>query len=368
MSSGITIKQIAELAGVHRSTVDKVIHNRPGVSDQVRHNVQGIIDSVNYKPNAIGKALKRQHKKLKIAAVLVCIHSTSAILEGIMNAYSEFSRLGMDIEYHFVPYGDIDEQARIIDMLIRKNVDGVVIASYNDEKIIQSVNRMVDKGIPVVTVNTDLMPSKRMCYVGQNHETAGRTAARLTAEMLYGKGRIAIISGSDKYISATKERFNGFYEHIQDTHSGIKVVEVINISENAKQMYDVVYDLLKRTDVDYIYATAGGVSGAGKAIKQLKMEGQVKIISHDIYPEVVDLIREGIITCSISQDNIEQGYLSVKILFEYLFYGEKPSKGCMFTKTDIFLLENIPDNDFMVPAPILEPEGLMEKCREKMAG
>lgn len=40
----ITIKQIAEMANVHRSTVDKVLHNRPGVSDPVRKRVQKIID------------------------------------------------------------------------------------------------------------------------------------------------------------------------------------------------------------------------------------------------------------------------------------------------------------------------------------
>ena len=42
----VTMKQIAEIAGVHRSTVDKVIHGRPGVSDDVRQKVQKIIDEL----------------------------------------------------------------------------------------------------------------------------------------------------------------------------------------------------------------------------------------------------------------------------------------------------------------------------------
>ena len=52
---GVTIKQIAEMAGVHRSTVDKVLHKRPGVSDDVRKKVQEIIDECNYEANPIGK-------------------------------------------------------------------------------------------------------------------------------------------------------------------------------------------------------------------------------------------------------------------------------------------------------------------------
>lgn len=32
----VTLKQIADMAGVHKSTVDKVIHDRPGVSEAKR--------------------------------------------------------------------------------------------------------------------------------------------------------------------------------------------------------------------------------------------------------------------------------------------------------------------------------------------
>ena len=41
---GVTLKEIAALAGVHRSTVDKVLHKRPGVSEEVRRRVQAVID------------------------------------------------------------------------------------------------------------------------------------------------------------------------------------------------------------------------------------------------------------------------------------------------------------------------------------
>ncbi len=66
----ITIKQIAEMAGVHRSTVDKVLHNREGVSQEVRERVQKIIDEYQYKPNPIGQALKKQEKPIKIGVLL----------------------------------------------------------------------------------------------------------------------------------------------------------------------------------------------------------------------------------------------------------------------------------------------------------
>ena len=51
----VTMKEIAERAGVHQATVDKVVHNRVGVSDEVRAKVQAIIDELGYKPNPTGR-------------------------------------------------------------------------------------------------------------------------------------------------------------------------------------------------------------------------------------------------------------------------------------------------------------------------
>ena len=79
---GVTIKQIAEMAGVHRSTVDKVLHKRPGVSDDVRKKVQKIIDENNYEANPIGKALKMQNRELRIAVLLLKVDALPYIREG----------------------------------------------------------------------------------------------------------------------------------------------------------------------------------------------------------------------------------------------------------------------------------------------
>ena len=83
---GVTIKQIAEMAGVHRSTVDKVLHKRPGVSDSVRARVQKIIDECGYEANPIGKALQMQDKELKIKVILLEVDALEYLKKGIADA------------------------------------------------------------------------------------------------------------------------------------------------------------------------------------------------------------------------------------------------------------------------------------------
>lgn len=79
----VTIKQIAEMAGVHRSTVDKVLHKRPGVSDSVRTRVQKIIDECGYEANPIGKALQMQDKELKIRVILLEVDAMEYLKKGL---------------------------------------------------------------------------------------------------------------------------------------------------------------------------------------------------------------------------------------------------------------------------------------------
>ena len=57
------MKEIAERAGVHPSTVDKVVHHRVGVSDEVRARVQAIINELGYTPNPSGRELQRQYNQ-----------------------------------------------------------------------------------------------------------------------------------------------------------------------------------------------------------------------------------------------------------------------------------------------------------------
>ena len=53
----VTLKQIADMAGVHKSTVDKVIHDRPGVSEAKREQIRALLEQYGYAYNPLAKAL-----------------------------------------------------------------------------------------------------------------------------------------------------------------------------------------------------------------------------------------------------------------------------------------------------------------------
>mgnify|MGYP000894025473 CR=1 FL=1 len=341
MNKKVTIKQIAQMANVHRSTVDKVLHNRPGVSHEMRTKIQDIINVLDYKPNAIGKALKYQQQRHVIAAVLLHVYSQVQIQQGLERAQQEFDLFGFDLELYYTNLNDIAGQESILHMLAERKVSGVILQALFNDSIVDAVQSLTASNIPVVLINTDLLEGSHTCYIGQNCRVAAHTAARLTKEFLHGKGNVAIINGSYSYLHAIYERSNAYAKHLEEICPEIRIVEIVDSTEDEHQMFQSTMELLsRRQDIDCLHVTTGGLEGVWQAIKLSGLGNKIKIICYDLYPDVVELIRQGVVLATICQGLNEQGYLSYKTLVNQLFYDELPNEKNLYSDVDIRLYEN----------------------------
>ena len=109
----VTMKEIAERAGVHPSTVDKVVHHRIGVSDKVRARVQAIINEVGYKPNPTGRVLQRQGKKYRISAILVDVDALPYLKSGIEQGVKEQDGFDIEVTYAVTGFQEARLQSRV---------------------------------------------------------------------------------------------------------------------------------------------------------------------------------------------------------------------------------------------------------------
>lgn len=340
---GVTIKQIAEMAGVHRSTVDKVLHKRPGVSDDVRKKVQQIIDENNYEANPIGKALKMQNRELRIAVLLLKVDALSYIRKGIEEKLKEYSSFQIHLEFQIIAYSHVQKQAELLDRYREKKVDGIILSPINAHEIVEAIDRCTEEKIPVVTVNSDIKGSKRFCFIGQDGYKAGKVAARFMGEFLNGKGRTVVItSDGDEHQSfpfGTRE--GGFRTVITEAYPGIRMLPSVTTKEDPAIMRREMQRILREEkDIDGILVTCGCVQAAGE---ELKSSGRrdVRLICYEDYPEILDLMREDVVTMTLGSGLNEQGRKSIEVLLDKLIYDRNPYRKHLYSEIHVMVKESL---------------------------
>ncbi|MGL6199026.1 MAG: LacI family DNA-binding transcriptional regulator [Lachnospiraceae bacterium] len=339
---GITIKEIAELAGVHRSTVDKVLHRRDGVSDAVREKIQKIIDENNYQANPIGKALKMQNKQIKIKVVLLIVDAMSYIHRGMEKMLQNYAAFQIQIDYEVINYSDVAKQQNIIKDAVAQQYDGLIISPVNTPEIVDTINLGAEKGIPVVTVNSDIKGSKRFCFIGQDGYKAGRVAGRFMGEFLQGSGKAAILTSGDvqqTFPFGTRE--GGFREVLEGFYPAVQILPSVRTYENGAIMYRETKRLLtEHPDLCGIFITCGCVKDAGEAVKQYG-NGKQKLICYEDYPEILELMNQGIVTMTLASGLEEQGGRAVQVLMDNLIYGKQTPKKHLYTDIGVLVKESL---------------------------
>ncbi|VBB07606.1 Hypothetical protein LUCI_2871 [Lucifera butyrica] len=339
-----TIRSIAAAANVSRGTVDKVLNDRPGVSREVRERVQKIAAEMGYKPNLAGKSLALQKKPLRIGVIILDKNDPffQDVYAGVKKAAQELKGFGMVVECCVMDHVSVPEQLRCIRELYSKNIVALVLSPLDEAVIRTELNQLAAENIKIVTCNTDIAGVERLCFIGQDLKKSGRVAGDLIGKLLPDGGNVLIITGPEK-INALQERIAGFEEIIAGKYPEIKVAAILkNINDNATS-YRQTREALQRLDsCNAVYITGRGIGGAGKAVRDIGA-GRIKFVCFDKIPETVELIKMGIVDFTITQEPFMQGYLPLKILFDYLFLDKLPAKKQIYTRLEIRTKENIAD-------------------------
>lgn len=336
-----TIREIADLAGVSRGTVDRVLNKRGHVSPQTEERVWEIARALHYKPNKAGIYLAAQKKKLVLGVVLFGAGNPffDLVEAGIQKKAAELVEYNCSVIVKRIPDG-VEEQLLTIRELLKEGIHGLALSPYNDKRVTDLIAECHEANIPVVTLNTDIPTSKRMAYVGSNYYHAGETAGGLMRLLTHGEVNIGIVTGSPHVLCHT-ERIAGFTARI----SGLTRLKIIKIVDN----YDddiISYDLTTRLLTEYpqinaLFFAAAGVYGGCRAVTALGREHDLTILTYDDIPTTKNYIDNLVISATICQQPVVQGSKPLDILFACLTTGELPQKEINYTQADIRIKENM---------------------------
>lgn len=336
-----TLKEIAALAGVSRGTVDRVLNHRGSVNPQTEQKILEIVQALDYKPNKAGIVLAARKKNLKLGVILLGLGTVfyDDILAGVHAKSAELADYNCSVIIRQTDY-DLRQQLDAIDELVAEGINGLSISPYNDRAVREKINELHSRGIPVVTLNTDIENSLRIAYVGSHFYRSGETAGGLMRLMTHGHVRVGIISGSQNVLCHT-ERIAGF-RHAIECHDNIQIVGTVNNNDDEDQSYILTAALLNRhPEINALYFTAGGVYGGCRAIMDSGRREQPTVIAYDMVSTTREYVEKGLIAATICQQPFLQGSKPLAILFTYLTTGELPAVENDYVDIDIRIRENL---------------------------
>ena len=168
----VTLKQIADMAGVHKSTVDKVIHDRPGVSEAKREQIRALLEQYGYESNPLAKALNYQKKKLTVGILLAHTAASAALRHGIERVRQDFASFNIALDLRETEAADTEQQAACL-REFREQAAGVIACTADDEAVKTALCALHDADIPLILVHSAPENVPCLCRIEQDG-AAGR--------------------------------------------------------------------------------------------------------------------------------------------------------------------------------------------------
>lgn len=245
----------------------------------------------------------------------------------ISNEFAPFIRRGVvrsveDFKANVEMIGPVGNDANVqiseLERMLEIGIDGLAIAPVNSEALAPIINRYLDQGIPVVTFNIDNPVSNRLAFAGQNLERSGYEAAKLLIDMLGGKGDI-VITTLDPLAQWSMAREAGAKRAISE-YPDINLVQVLDTGTEPLEIYTSIEEFMEQhADIQGILSLeCCSTPYAGEYVKHHNLVGDIIVVGFDELPRTLELIEEGVINASISQDPERQSYEAVKMLVSFI--------------------------------------------------
>lgn len=207
---------------------------------------------------------------------------------------------------------DIPAMVNAFEQAIAMKPAGIVTFAV-DPEIIPEINKAMDAGIPVVTVCGDQPDSKRLTFVGTNQYEVGLYGGQKLSGILNGKGKVAILTIPGTAMFDDREK--GY----RDGMKGLTVVAVGDTKADIPTGINVAKSLLAaHPDLDaFVCTDSVGAISAATAVKEANLAGKVKIIGMDRNNDVLQLIKDGVVTATVAQNDALMPFLAVSLLTQY---------------------------------------------------
>jgi ribose transport system substrate-binding protein len=218
-------------------------------------------------------------------------------------------------------------QTPIVDAMIARKVDGLVLVPNDPQAMIAAAQRASDAGMPVVTTdqyigNGDYVAGPvtfPLAYIASDNKGGGKLACESLIKGMGGKGKLYVLVSTANVPSDTARR-DGCLEAIKATNGAVTLAGVDYTQSNATVATTQTQAALQKTpDIGAIFGgNLFSAQGASAAVKTANLAGTVKIASFDAPEQAIDDLRSKVVDIVIAQQPALIGATAVQDVVDAL--------------------------------------------------
>ena len=347
MAKQATITEIAKRAGVSIGTVDRVLHNRGGVSQKSREKIQAILSEVGYRINmhTSAVALRKEFNIVLSVPQAEPGEYWHSLMDGVRQATDEYSDI--HIICTTLPYDQFDPGScrEAFSKVMEAKPDAVILGPTFDVETHKLCASLDAAHIPYVFVDTTFADLNPLAAFTADQPAGGSLVGRILLSTVPADKKIALMlsrHGAGEKAHNAEQRREGLVNYFSELGQSGRLLEAGFNLHDASLRHPQMREFF-RANPDI-----GGVcvlNSRGYAVADfLQKEGLrgIRVVAFDLTERNMECLKNGSIAALVCQRPERQGFQAVITLLEYLLYRRARHTEQQLMPLDIVLKENLP--------------------------
>ena len=318
----IRIKDIAKRAGVSVGTVDRVLHNRPNVSQTALEKVNKALEEMDYQPNMYASALA--YNKSYTFYLIIPKHESEAywdeIEQGAHAATERRRDFGITLKLLYYERFNTPSFVRTANECLKEKPDGVIMVPGKLDVTTRFASQLQETNVPFILLDSYLPDLKPLSFYGQDSFQSGYFAARMLMLIASKEKEIMIMKQLKNGHIGSKQQSNretGFRHYMHDHFPDIAITEFNLPLDEKREKYDQLLEEFFTThpQVHHCITFNSKAHLVGDFLLRTNRRN-VQIMGYDMVPKNEECVKQGSISFLIAQHAYRQGFSCVESLFE----------------------------------------------------
>lgn len=299
-----TLEDVARLAGVSVSTVDRVMSLRANVRADTAQRIADAAEQLGFYGRKVIEQRLLQHRPTVRIGLLLQKRGV-AFYQNLAKALADAAAASVRAQVR-VMIGYIDDLDPVATaeriLALQHEVDALGVVAADHSAVRAAVAQLREAGVPVIAMVSQLSAVAGAGYVGVDNRRMGRTATWFVSQLAARPGAVAVMVGTQRYQCQELCELS-FRSCMAEQGADWEVLATRLTLEDPAFAYAGTLDLLtSQPDLAGLYVGGGGIEGVIKALRELKAQqvAMPVVVCHDLTPLTRAALRDGVVNVVLS--------------------------------------------------------------------